>query len=54
MKTKYRNILILITIGLLFNSCGIFLQKTGVKNYSLKEKISKKEYNDYQYDVSFP
>ncbi len=53
MKTKLRNILTTITIGLLFNSCGVFLQKTGVKNYSLKEKINKKEYNDYQYDFVY-
>jgi len=53
MKTKLRNILTLIIIGLLFNSCGIFLQKTGIKNYSLKEKIDKKEYNDYQYDFIY-
>lgn len=53
MKTKLRNILILIITGLLFNSCGVFLQKTGIKNYSLKEKINKKEYNDYQYDFIY-
>ena len=53
MKTKLINILILIITGLLFNSCGVFLQKTGVKNYSLKEKINKKEYNNYQYDFIY-
>tara|TARA_B100000809_G_scaffold57208_1_gene53272 strand:+ start:146 stop:2002 length:1857 start_codon:yes stop_codon:yes gene_type:complete len=53
MKPKRRNILILIIIGLIFNSCGIFLQNSGVKNYSLKEKINKKEYNDYQYDFVY-
>ena len=53
MKTKSRNILPLIALGLLFNSCGVFLQKKGVKNYALKEKINKKEYNDYQYDFVY-
>ena len=53
MKTKFINILILIITGLLFNSCGVFLQKTGVKNYSLKEKINRNEYNDYQYDFVY-
>jgi len=53
MKTKYRNILIIIIAGFIFNSCGLFLQKTGVKNYSIKGKIDKKEYNDYQYDFIY-
>ena len=30
-----------------------FLQKTGVKNYSLKDKIDRKELNDYQYDFTY-
>ena len=53
MKTKLINILILLITGLFFSSCGVFLQKTGVKNYSLKEKINKKDYNDYQYDFIY-
>lgn len=53
MKTKLKNILTLIIIVSLFNSCGIFLQQTGIKNYSLKEKISKTAYNDYQYDFIY-
>ncbi len=48
-----KNISLVLIIGLLFNSCGVFLQKTGIKNYSLKEKISKKEHNDYQYDFIY-
>ncbi len=48
-----KNISLVLIIGLLFNSCGVFLQKTGIKNYSLKEKINKKEYNDYQYDFIY-
>ena len=53
MKTKFRNILVLIISGIIFNSCGLFLQKTGIKNYDLKKKINKKEYNDYQYDFIY-
>jgi len=53
MKTKFRTILALIITVLIFNSCGVFLQKTGIKNYSLKEKINKKKYNDYQYDFIY-
>jgi len=46
-------IIAIMFIGITFNSCGILLQKTGLKNYSLKEKINKKEYNDYQYDFIY-
>lgn len=53
MKTKLKNIFLLIITGLLFNSCGVFLQKTGIKNYTLKEKINKKEYNNHQYDFVY-
>ncbi|TAF65432.1 MAG: hypothetical protein EAZ55_09245 [Cytophagales bacterium] len=43
----------LLLFSCLFSSCGIFLQKTGVKNYSPKEKISQKGLNDYQYDFLY-
>jgi len=46
-------ILFLLLICLLFSSCGVFLQKTGVKNYKPKEKITKKGLNNYQYDFLY-
>ncbi len=50
---KKRNIFLLLIIGILFYSCGLFLQQQGVKNYTLKEKIKNKGYNDYQYDFEY-
>jgi len=44
---------LLLLISLLLSSCGVFLQKTGVKNYSPKEKITHKGLNDYQYDFLY-
>ncbi len=38
---------------LLLNSCGMFLQQTGLKNYSLKEKIENQGFNKYQYDFVY-
>jgi len=49
---KLSNIFIL-TFILFFSSCGIFLQKSGVKNYKLKSKIYKEQLNDYQYDFIY-
>src|SRR5690554_5376245 len=46
-------ILFLLLISLLFSSCGVFLQKTGVKNYTPKEKITQKGLNNYQYDFLY-
>jgi hypothetical protein len=46
-------ILFLLLICLLFSSCGVFLQKTGVKNYTPKEKITQKGLNNYQYDFLY-
>ncbi|MFD2033596.1 S41 family peptidase [Belliella marina] len=43
----------LLLISLLFSSCGAFLQKTGVKNYTPKEKISQKGLNKYEYDFLY-
>lgn len=34
----------------MLSSCGVFLQKSGVKNYSPKEKITQKGLSNYQYD----
>ncbi len=53
MKTKLINTFVLISLGLFFNSCGVFLQKTGVKNYSLQENISNAKINNYQYDFTY-
>ncbi len=53
MKKKLRNIFIFIITGILFYSCGLFLQQQGVKNYTLKERIQNKEYNDYQSDFEY-
>ena len=46
-------ILFLLLISLLFSSCGVFLQKTGLKNYTPKEKITQKGLNNYQYDFLY-
>jgi hypothetical protein len=48
-----KKIIILLLIGTIFNSCGVFLQNTGVKNYSPKEKISQNGINKYQYDFIY-
>ena len=53
-KTRQMNkILFLLLISLLFSSCGVFLQKAGVKNYTPKEKITQKGLNNYQYDFLY-
>lgn len=46
-------ILFLLIISSLLSSCGVFLQKTGVKNYTPKEKITQKGLNNYQYDFLY-
>jgi hypothetical protein len=48
-----KKILFLILATSLFSSCGVFLQKSGVKNYSPKEKITQKGLNNYQYDFLY-
>ena len=48
-----KQIIVLFLSSLLFSSCGIFLQKTGVKNFSLNERISQKGLNRYQYDFLY-
>ena len=45
--------LFLLLISLLFSSCGVILQKTGLKNYTPKEKITQKGLNNYQYDFLY-
>ncbi len=44
---------LLISLPFLFASCGVFLQKSGVKNYTPKEKITQKGLNKYQYDFLY-
>jgi hypothetical protein len=55
LKNKHRmnKIFFLLLISLLFSSCGVFLQKKGVKNYTPKEKITQKGLNNYQYDFLY-
>ncbi len=53
IKLKLKLLFWLFVVIGLFSSCGVFLQKTGVKNYTLKEEINSKEYNDYQYDFVY-
>ena len=48
-----KKIIVLILIGTLLNSCGVFLQNNGVKNYTPKEKISQNGINKYQYDFIY-
>lgn len=48
-----KQIIFLFLSSLLFSSCGIFLQKTGVKSFSPNEKISQKRLNRYQYDFLY-
>lgn len=50
---EMKKILSLLIITVSLSSCGLFLQKTGVKNYTLKERITQKELNDYQYDFLY-
>ena len=37
----------------LLNSCGLFLQSSGIKNYKLDEKIPRKGLNKYQQDFIY-
>lgn len=45
-------IIVLLTCSLL-SSCGVFLQKQGIKNYKPKEEITQKGLNAYQYDFLY-
>ncbi|MBK6266156.1 hypothetical protein JKA74_14015 [Marivirga sp. S37H4] len=51
MKKNLR-FLTVILLALSLNSCGLFLQNTGVKNYSIKDQPGK-ALNDYQYDFIY-
>lgn len=48
-----RNIILLIVAGLLLSSCGVLLQKTGLKNYKLKSEIEYENLNNYQNDFIY-
>ena len=48
-----KKIIVVILIGSLLSSCGVFLQKQGIKNYKLKEAIIQKGLNAYQYDFLY-
>lgn len=43
----------LFFVCIFFSSCGLFLQKTGMKNYRLKDKIDSEGFNKYQYDFLY-
>ncbi len=43
----------IILLAISLSSCGLFLQKNGVKNYSLNNKITQNGINDYQYDFIY-
>ena len=49
---KIQLIFLLIFQVLLFQSCGIVIQKSGIKNYKIEEKITG-DYNKYQYDLLY-
>lgn len=54
MKKKASHLfpIFLLIIGI--NSCGVFIQNNGIKNYQLEEKLANsKELNDYQYDFLY-
>ena len=54
MKTKRSSqVIVILFIVMTIHSCGLFLQKNGIKNYSLKENIDKKGLNKYQYDFVY-
>lgn len=50
---KNIQVIVILLIAVIMSSCGLFLQNNGVKNYSLKEKIDKKNLNKYQYDFVY-
>lgn len=43
----------LLFLVISLSSCGLFLQTNGVKNYTLRDKITQKGLNKYQYDFSY-
>jgi C-terminal processing protease CtpA/Prc len=48
-----KKIILVLTIVFTFNSCGVFLQNSAVKNYKFKERINYKNLNKYQYDFMY-
>jgi hypothetical protein len=52
-QNQMKRIIIALSIGIQLSSCGIFLQNQGIKNYKLKEDISQKGLNAYQYDFLY-
>lgn len=48
-----RSLIFFIILALTFSSCGVFLQRAGMKNYTPIKKISEKGLNDYQYDFLY-
>lgn len=54
-KTSMNRIIQMTTIliVLLISSCGLLLQKTGLKNYKLNLDLEQDNINDYQYDFVY-
>ncbi|MEL6537834.1 MAG: hypothetical protein AAFQ98_20610, partial [Bacteroidota bacterium] len=48
-----KSLLILLLSSLLLSSCGLFLEQSGVKNYTPSQKITTAGLNDYQYDFIY-
>ncbi|TDB58224.1 S41 family peptidase [Arundinibacter roseus] len=48
-----KKIFITFLVCSLLSSCGVFLQKQGVKNYKIKEKNTQKGLNNYQSDFLY-
>ncbi len=48
-----KQIAFIILLAISLSSCGLFLQKNGVKNYSLNDKVTQNGINDYQYDFIY-
>ncbi|HAA14051.1 MAG TPA: hypothetical protein DCE41_21105 [Cytophagales bacterium] len=48
-----KRILFALLASSLVSSCGLFLQNTGVKNYTPQEKITQPGLNEYQYDFLY-
>ncbi len=53
VRKKTAGLFLLLLTYLLLSSCGVFLQNQGIKNYKLKDDISQKGLNAYQYDFLY-
>lgn len=53
VRTRTAGVFLLLLSYSLLSSCGVFLQNQGIKNYKLKDDISQKGLNAYQYDFLY-